>query len=160
MADDEILATAGASQPRRIFAVMVLTALGLLVIWLALAVPQGGFGWVVMLAAVGLAALFMAHRLWRATAHSLVLRESGLYDSDGTRLAAFEEIRKVDRGTFAMKPSNGFVVLLNTRTRGGWRPGLWWRMGKRVAVGGVTAGSETKPMADIMTLRLSQHDGD
>ncbi len=156
---DDILATAGASQPRRIFAVAVMAGLGVLLVWLALSAPPANPFWTGFLVGLGVVALVLARRLWRATSHTLILRESGLYDSDGTTLALIEDIRKVDRGTFAMKPSNGFIVLLNRSAGRGWRPGLWWRFGRRVAVGGVTAGSQTKPMADILTLRLSERDG-
>ena len=76
-------------------------------------------------------------------------------DSDGTVIARLDNIEKVDRSAFAMKPSNGFLIILKEPGPRVWRPGLWWRLGRRVAVGGVTNGAHTRPMADMMKLKLA-----
>ena len=51
------------------------------------------------------------------------------------------------------------MILLKTPGRRVWRPGLWWRLGRRVAIGGVTAASQTKPLADILTMKVLERDG-
>ena len=35
-----------------------------------------------------------------------------------------------------------------------WEPGLWWRIGRRIGVGGVTPASQSKVMADLISARL------
>ena len=42
--------------------------------------------------------------------------------------------------------------MLKTRTPGPrvWRPGIWWRIGRRVGIGGVMPGHQTKAMAEIL----------
>ena len=37
-------------------------------------------------------------------------------------------------------------------------PGLWWRIGRRIGVGGVTPASQSKVMADLITARLIERD--
>ena len=91
----------------------------------------------------------------QATASRLILTQDTLSDADGTVLANVKDIVAVDRGMLAAKPSNGFVLRLDRGAPSAWRPGLWWRFGKRVAVGGVTSGAQTKPMADILSAMLS-----
>ena len=40
-----------------------------------------------------------------------------------------------------------------------WQPGLWWRLGNRIGVGGMTPGSQAKAMAEIIAIKLAQRDG-
>jgi hypothetical protein len=40
-------------------------------------------------------------------------------------LARIDEIASLDRGTFAFKPSNGFLLRLSRKGTRVWRPGLW-----------------------------------
>jgi hypothetical protein len=150
------LAVISASPGRRFVGVGALYGLGALLIYLALAAPPAGLHWQVFLLALGIGALVLAQFMWRSTAHSLVLTETELRESSGVVLARIDNIQKVDRGMFAMKPSNGFNILLKEPASRVWRPGLWWRLGRRVAVGGVTPGHQTRPVADILTLKISE----
>jgi hypothetical protein len=79
-----------------------------------------------------------------------------LTDSEGTVLARVEDIVAVNRGAFAIKPSNGFTLTLKNPAPRAWQPGLWWRLGRRVAVGGVTPGSQARPMADIIAVMVAR----
>ncbi|WP_425099745.1 hypothetical protein [Tropicibacter sp. S64] len=148
----------GASAGRRMIGVGALMGLGALLLYLGLATPMDSVLWQGVLILAGLGALWGSERMWKATGVVLVLTEEGLFEENGTVLARFDNIAKVDRSPFAMKPSNGFLVLLKEPMPRAWRPGLWWRTGKRLAIGGVTSGGVTKPVADIMTLRLVQRD--
>ncbi|WP_417720312.1 hypothetical protein [Salipiger sp.] len=159
MKDEDILATVGATGPRRLIGVGTLGGLGVLVLWLAIVEPPAAMGWRIFLIVVGVAALWGAQIMWRATAARLILTETELRDSTGEVLATIDNIARVDRSAFAMKPSNGFLILLKQPAPRVWRPGLWWRTGRRVAVGGVTAARDTKPMADAMTLLVARRDG-
>lgn len=153
--EDDILATVRVSALRRWLGIGVLLIFGGMVIYVALATPPEP-QWQVFLLLIGAGALWLADRMRRATEHRLELTRTELRSSDGTRLAAIDEIETLDRGTFAFKPSNGFVI--HTRAAGArtWRPGLWWRLGRRVGVGGVTAASQTKAMSEILSAVLAE----
>jgi hypothetical protein len=151
---DRVLMRLVPSMGRRVFAVGVLYVLGALMIWIALSRPPG-MGWAMVLVAFGAAALWAGEILRRATGLVLVLTEAGLRDSSGRWLARWDEIAQVERGTFALKPSNGFLLMLKAPTGRAWVPGLWWRVGRRVGVGGVTPMRSTKFMGEQMALRLA-----
>jgi hypothetical protein len=154
---DEILATVRASAARRYLAVAALGLLSAMVLYLAISTSPD-WPWRVFLFVLGLAALYATQALWSATALSLELTETELRDSSGVVLAKVEDIAVINRGTFAFKPSNGFMIKTKTKQARAWRPGIWWRLGRGVAVGGVTPGSQTKPMADILSALVAQRD--
>lgn len=159
--DDEtqILARVAASPGRRWLGVLSLAMLGVLLIWVAMAQPPAP-GWQIFLLGFGAASLLLAQRMWQATANSIELTRSELRDSRGIVIARVEDIAAIDRGMFAFKPSNGFLV--KTRQTVGarsWQPGLWWRSGTRIGIGGVTPGHQTKPMSEILSALLAERDG-
>lgn len=151
-------AVLGASAGRRIIGVGALAGLGAIMLYMALALSPG-LGWQVFQVAFGLAALWGAQRMWQATGHCLELSAEGLRSSDGRLLAPMEEIVAVDRGVFAFKPSNGFMITLSRKHPFAWEPGLWWRIGRRVGVGGVTPGTPAKYMAEIIQERIAARAG-
>lgn len=151
-------ATVNASQGRRYFACGVIYGLGGLLIYTALAHPPDVL-WLVFLLGFGAAMLWLGERLRRATRIGIVLTETDLRDTEGTVLARMEDIVLVDRGALAMKPANGFTLVLNARQPRGWSPGMWWRIGKRVGIGGVTAAGPAKFMAEQIALRIKERDG-
>lgn len=153
----EIVAKVSASGPRRWFAIGVLWSLALLLIWVAFARPPA-IGYQLFLIVFGGAVIWGAMRLKAATEMSIVLTEAGLFDSSGSEIAAMEDIVRVDRGAFAFKPSNGFLVVTSQKAPRSWHPGLWWRSGRRVGVGGVTAANETKFMAEQIAFRIAGRD--
>ncbi|WP_120635803.1 hypothetical protein [Ruegeria sp. EL01] len=155
---DEVLATIQASSPRRWAGVGMLTTVGALVIYVALASPPE-LVWQVFLLGVGVATLWLAHRMWQSTLDRIELTRSELRTTTGRIIAEVADIESVDRGVFAFKPSNGFLVRTRTKGPNGWAPGLWWRMGHRVGVGGVTAASEAKFMSEMLTAMLVERSG-
>ncbi len=155
---DGVYARLSASPARRGFAVMVLGAVGALVLVLAFNRPPGA-GALAMMVALALGCLWLAGRLWQATALSVELTEAGLCDSAGTVIAAWTDIAGVDRGALSFKPSNGFVLRLHKPLPRDWAPGLWWRVGRRVGIGGVTPAGQAKVMAEAIGLRLAARDG-
>ncbi|MCR8548138.1 hypothetical protein M4578_09875 [Salipiger sp. P9] len=159
MHDTEILARVRATGARRVIGVGTLGLLGALLLWLAVAEPPATVLWQGFLILLGAAALWLAQVMWRSTGRELLLTEEALCDSTGAVLARIDEIARVDRSMFAMKPSNGFLIQLRTPGTAAWQPGLWWRLGRRVAVGGVTAGRDTKPLADALSLLVARRDG-
>jgi hypothetical protein len=153
---DDVLARVHTSPLRRWLGVMLLLVLGAMLVWFALAQPPAGLLWQVVLLAAGMAALVLGVWMRAATAASLELTRDVLRDSEGTVLARIDEIAGVDRGAFAFKPSNGFLLRLNTQKPRRWMPGLWWRWGRRVGIGGVTPGYQTKHMADEIQALLAE----
>lgn len=142
------------SPMRRGSAVAMLGILGALLIRIAFATGELATSWMVMLLVMAIAVLWVAWRLWQATGVRLVLSEEALMEEGGRVLCRLDDIDKVERGTFAFKPSNGFLIRLKTSGGRVWAPGLWWRFGKRIGVGGVTAAGQGKAMADVIAARI------
>ncbi|WP_296419614.1 hypothetical protein [Pseudooctadecabacter sp.] len=152
--DDAVIATLQATPVRRIFAYAAVFVLGAMLILLAFVQPPA-LGWQVFLIALGAGALVVAELLRRATLLGLVLTEDALRDTAGRELARLADVRAIDRGALAFKPSNGFVLHLHTAAPRSWAPGLWWRFGKRVGVGGVTPSGPAKFMAEQIAMRVT-----
>ncbi|WP_195818776.1 hypothetical protein [Roseobacter sp. MH60115] len=157
--DTDVLATVKASAGRRFLGIGLLSVLGVLVIYVAIASPPS-FGWQIFLVALGITALLVADAMRRSTAHVLELTRTELRDSGGVVIADVAEITGIDRGAFAFKPSNGFLLRLKSTGPRNWRPGLWWRVGRRVGVGGMTPGRQTKYMAEIIAVMLAEREAD
>ena len=156
--DDEILATIHASGPRRAFGVASLGVLGVMLIYVAMSQPPANLGWGVFLVGTGGLALWAAFRMWDATQAQIELTETQLRTSDGILISDVSDIRSLDRGVFAFKPSNGFMLRLAKKTPRRWRPGLWWSLGDRVGVGGVTSAHQTKAMAEIISAMIAERE--
>ncbi|MEO0386896.1 MAG: hypothetical protein AAF281_05120 [Pseudomonadota bacterium] len=139
---------------RRIAGAFFQGALGVLI--LGLGTTVAGLGPQIALIAVGGVMLWQTLILFRATEVGIVLTETGLYEETGREIAAFEAIGKVDRSFFAIKPSNGFLIVLKEPAPRGWRPGVWWRIGRRVGIGGTTNGRAARELADILAFKLEE----
>lgn len=144
------------SVPRRILAALMLGGLGGLLVWIAMAHPPQAFGWRLFLLGFGAATLWATVRMWQATALGLELTGEELRDSAGQRLAHLSQVRAVSRGVFAFKPSNGFLLTLDAPGPAAWAPGLWWRLGRRIGVGGVTSRNEGRFMAEVLEEMLAR----
>ncbi|MDJ0630030.1 MAG: hypothetical protein QNJ44_17360 [Rhodobacter sp.] len=151
---EKVLAAVTPSPARRWLAIGMMVVLGGLLVYIALAAPPQGLFFRVFMLAVGVGALLLAERLRRSTMVSIELTEAGLRDTDGRELCRFDNIAAVERGAFAFKPSNGFLVRLKSPMGRVWQPGLWWRYGRRIGVGGVTPASQAKFMADLIAMKL------
>lgn len=152
---DEVLVTVEASGLRRIMGVSMLAVIGVTLLYVATATPPS-MGWLAFLLAVGLGALWLAMRMWQATSHRIELTETELRCTDGTVIAQVADIQTIDRGFFAFKPSNGFLIRTASPGSRVWLPGLWWRAGRRIGIGGVTPGSQTKTMSEILAAMIAQ----
>lgn len=158
MADD-ILARIDTSTGRRVLGVGSMWLLAFLVIAVALLTPPS-FGWQVFLILIGGVALYIGEVMRRATDVSVELTDSGLRDSAGVLIAEMENIASIDRGMFAFKPSNGFLLRTTTRAPFHWRPGVWWRYGKSIGVGGMTPAGQAKAMSEIIAIKLAQREAE
>lgn len=146
-------ATVQASQPRRLMAYAMQFILGALLIYTTLSFPPS-VPWLVFMLGFGVLMLWQAERMRRATAIVIYLTQDDVRDSSGVVLARMDEIVNVERSAFALKPSHGFTILLKTKQPRAWVPGLWWRVGRRVGIGGVTHSGQTKYMAEQIALRI------
>lgn len=154
---DGVIAELRPSPGRRYLATGCMAVLAALLAVTALARPPA-LGWQLAMLAMAVASAWMAQRTWAATSLSVIWRDDGLYDSAGTLIAPLDEIESVDRRPFAFKPSNGFLIRLRTPGPRGWQPGLWWRMGRRVGVGGTLPGAPARILADEIAMTLARRD--
>jgi len=156
MSEVEIIATVMPSKVRRFAGVLMLSILGGMLVYVAMATPPSSILWRVFLLGLGGLVLWLAEKMRRATKVGVVLTRDDLRTTDGRVLVAVDEMTGVVRGSFSLKPSNGFSVLTKTRQASAWAPGIWWRFGKRVGVGGVTAASQAKFMSEVLAGMLAE----
>ncbi len=154
----EIIATLAPSPLRRLFGVSVLGLLALLILWSGATAPMAQL-WRLSAVAIGLLAMAAAWHLWKATDRRIELRTGGIFDGGGRCLARMSDIASVDRGVFVAKPSNGFLVRLKTRHPVAWAPGLYWRYGRVLGIGGAPSGVSARAMADLLALRIAEASG-
>lgn len=146
------------SAPRRLFGTGVLYLLGGTLLYVAVTNPPSA-AFALFLVGMGALSLFGGYKMWQVTSRMIELTEDELRLSDGTVICRTEDVDKIDRSFFAFKPSNGFLVTTKVRYPAAWAPGLWWRFGKRIGVGGVTPGSDGKIMADTLAALVATRDG-
>ena len=156
---NQVLATIKASPGRRFLGIGSLWFLSVMVIYVAIVQPPA-MGWQAFLFVLGGASIWIAEQMRRATALTLELTMEELRDSAGHVLTRTDDIAAIDRGMFAFKPSNGFLLRITGPAGRAWRPGLWWRMGGRIGVGGMTPGHQAKFMAEIISAMIAERAAD
>ena len=157
--EEDIIAVAVPSPPRRWMGIAMFVVLGAILIWLAAATPASALFRMFFLA-VGAAALWMANFMRLRSTEGVVLTKEELRTESGQVLARVSNIKGVERGALAFKPSNGFLVRLNSRGAPGWAPGVWWRRGTLLGIGGILASRQSRAMADILTALASRTDSE
>jgi len=150
---DGIIMRIAPSPFRRVFAWAVLMALGAMLIWFGLTEPAPAAEHATLVTG-GALALWAGERMRRVTLLMLVLTETELRDGEGRVLARLDAIDRIERGAFAMKPPNGFLLRMKKPGPRVWVPGIWWRMGRRVGVGGMLPPQQAKHMAETIGLML------
>lgn len=158
---DEHLASIVPRPARRVVAVGFVTALAVIVWTVAGARPPEHFGYMLFLVFFGAGCLWLAYGMWRASAHEIELTRSELRETGGRVLCRVDNVARVDRGAFAFKPAGGFLIRLK-EPEGAWvyAPGVWWRAGRTLAVGGVTARQDGKNVADMLIVMLVERGED
>ena len=139
-----------ASGPRRAVMLTMMAAMGILLVLLGFQMDGGAFLFKAAFVVIGLGFLSLLPATARASARYLVLTKAGLTDDQGTLLVAVENVRSVERGAFAFKPSNGFLVRLHQAQPRAWVPGLWWMQGRQMGVGGIIPSGAAKSAAEIL----------
>lgn len=153
---EKIISRLRPSLARRVLAAGSPAGLGVIVIWLAANHPAPSAGLLAGLLALALASFAFAAITWRATALGLELTEAELRDTNGRRLFELSEVSAIEKSVLSWKPAGGFAVVLNEPRSRVWVPGLWWRVGRRVMIGGATNSGEAKAMADLMRMELDR----
>lgn len=155
--NDEVIGTITASVGRRFLGITSLALLGFFLIYVCFAQPPEALGQVFLLA-TGVASLWIADKMRRSTSNVIELTETELRDSSGTVICLVEDIESVDRGFLSFKPSNGFLLRTKNPDTRAWRPGLWWRSGRRIGIGGMTPGHQTKFVSEILAVTIAHRD--
>ncbi len=155
--NDEVIGTITASAGRRFLGITSLAFLGFVLIYVCFTQPPAALGQFFLLL-VGGASLWIAEKMRRSTANVIELTETELRDSSGTLISLIEDIESIDRGFLAFKPSNGFLLTTKSPSTRAWRPGLWWRAGRRIGIGGMTPGHQTKFASEIIAAMIAQRD--
>ncbi len=155
---DEVLASINPKPARRVVAVGMLGTLGLIVLSLAANNPPSDLARLAFLIAFGLGCFALAWAMWQASGRVIELTRTELREVGGKNrvLCTLDNVARIDRGAFAFKPAGGFLVRLKEPLPRAYAPGHWFRLGRTLAVGGVTARAEGKEVADLMSMLLVQ----
>jgi len=153
--NSQVLASVNASAPRCLLAIATMGSLGGLLVYLAMATAGASLPWRAVLAMVGAGALWLAWLMIRAP-KQLDLTGTGLRDSTGTLVARLEDIRTLERGAFAMKPTGGFLLGLRGPAPWHWQPGIWWRVGRYAGIGGMMSAPQARHMAQEIEALLAR----
>lgn len=154
---DEVIERITPQPVRRGLATGFVGVLGMLLLYLAVTFPPVDWYFLALLVGMGAGALYLSYQMWEATAETLELTPRELREANGRVLCQIENVAGVDRGFFAFKPASGFIIRLKApMTPGVYAPGLWWRFGRTLMVGGATAGRESKSVADLIKVLVSQ----
>jgi len=153
---EPVIARLDVSQARRIIGIGVQIGLGFVLISLAGSFPRDQMALRLVMLVLGGLTFYAAYLTWMATETALILTDSGLRQEGGRLLAEMDNIREVSRGALALKPSNGFTLVLFKGTGFAWVPGLWWRIGNRVGVGGVTPSQSGRYMAEMIAMKIAE----
>lgn len=109
----------------------------------------------VFFALLAVITVYAAVRIWSLRTLHLILTADELRSNTGRVLCRVDEIKGIERGMMAFKPSGGFIIRLKARRSRAWAPGIWWRLGRSIGVGGVTISGQARAMADVLSARLS-----
>ncbi|MCP5087653.1 MAG: hypothetical protein GY952_12720 [Rhodobacteraceae bacterium] len=150
----EILAKLEPSLGRRWFGVVLLTLVGVLLLYVCFFHPPQVLAGKIGLLVIAVGFLWQAQWNLRVTKTGLVLTREGLFDNDGKQICALYNMMEIDRGLFAFKPSNGFLIRLHEAEPNAWAPGLYWRLGRRLGIGGATKAVQAKAMAELLEVLI------
>lgn len=151
---DKVIAMLAPSPFRRYFGIGGLAALGTIFAYVVMVTGLSSTLATITIVLAAVLSFVLAYRMFVATSDILQLKREGLFTTKNELVAQMDNIEKIELGIFVMKPSNGFLIVLKEPMDRRWQPGLWWRFGHRVGIGGVTSRPEGKAMADAMQILL------
>lgn len=146
---EDVLVAIRATTFRRYTTVILLVFFALILTQVGIEMPSERPAMKFLAFALGFVSVIQAVFFWRATAVAIeltaqVLRESG---PNGRILARVADIEKIDSSAFSYRPASGFLILLKTPAPMMVAPGMWWRRGRKIGIGGVTAKAHSKILA-------------
>ena len=118
------ICTISPSGARRAFGIAMLAALGAMFIWIGFVSVKTNIAAAATFGVLGIASFWCASVVFSATSASILLLRKGLVTSDDIIVAELDNIKAVERGLFALKPSSGFVILLKKPMPLVWKPGF------------------------------------
>lgn len=154
--DTEVMAQLSPAPARWWFGIGIQFLLGVLLLYIAIVFPPRELVFQVLLLVIAGSTILLAERGRRMRFVTIYLSRQGLWDSEGRWLARIDQIRSVDRGALAFKPSNGFLLRLTDAPGRVWVPGLWWRIGRSVGVGGTTPAGASKFMGEMVATLIKE----
>lgn len=155
---EKILAKIEINQARRWLGIIMVSFVGLLCLYVVIAAPNR-VPWVMfVMTLIAAGFLWFAYSMYRATTDTLILSETSLTTGSGYLLCQIDDIEKIDRGFFAMKPSNGFTLYVKQNAPLKMVTGVWWRLGKRIGIGGTTNPAQAKEMANVISVLIAKRD--
>lgn len=135
---------------RRWFGAIILGLIGVILIYWSISYPPETLIARILMPILGVLCFWQVQWNMRVSQYGLYLTKEGLFDANDVLICPLYNMAEVDRGLFAFRPSNGFLVRLHEPEEKGWAPGLYWRLGKRLGVGGATHPAQNKAMAQAI----------
>lgn len=155
-----IIASLSPSPVRVGMGLVVNGGLAVLLLWIAFRFPPEVLTWQALLVAAGLYSAWTTWSAWQHRHLAILMTDTALTDTAGREICRIDEIDRVDRGVFAFKPARGFVLRLKAPRGRAWVPGIWWRFGRRVGIGGVTSAGGARLMAEMIDATLARRRGE
>ena len=107
----------------------------------------GAFGWA-------------AWRMWTVPAYGIVFDGHELRTEDGVLITTINDIAVVQTGLFALRPSNGFLLVLKEPGRMPTRPGVYWQQGRSLGVGGILRSEPAKSIGKAIQAEIERRGSD
>ncbi len=153
---EDILCRLAPSRPRLWIGTGAVAGVAGVILWIAATgtfTPSSRF----LVAVFGILMGWGALKFYRSADVELEFDGKTLFEArSGRVLAKLENIRRIERGALAFKPSSGFLIVLKARDgANAWVPGMWWRLGRHVGVGGIVPSHAGKFMAEVIEMRLA-----
>lgn len=152
---DQPIAALYMSRSKVVFGILVTIAFGTLLSLIALRIwqlhPLSG-----MLVFAGAGIIFyLAYALSQTANIGICLYPDRLCDTNGRVLTTLANIDTLILGTFAAKPTQGFLVILKKNRKIAWQPGLWWCFRRRLGIGGSTSRGATTAFAEQLKMQIA-----
>ncbi len=157
---EDILCRLAPSKPRLWIGTFAVAGVAAVILWIAATgtfTPASRF----LVAVFGVLMGLGAYKFYRSADVSLEFDGKTLSETgDGRVLAELDNIKRIERGALAFKPSSGFLIVLKAKAGpNAWVPGMWWRLGRHVGVGGIVPSHAGKFMAEMIEMRVAARDG-
>ena len=94
--------------------------------------------------------LWFIRFLKRYSKIGFLINQSGLFNIDGSVICEIDDIERIDVSPYTFKSANGFIVILKTKSSFKSIPGLYWRLGKRLSIGGLVSKNESKFLSQTL----------